>query len=167
MNWFDYLLIVVLIFSVISGLMRGLLREAIGLISWVVAIWSAFHYGPQLEPYLGGALANDMLRPWVARTLLFLVVLLIGTTIGAVIGHFVRVSMFAGMDRLWGAIFGVLRAIVVIGALAILCQGFRLQSENWWRESVLVPYAERVANVLRELAGERKIALGRSVNSSD
>jgi len=100
MDWFDYLLTVVMIFSVIAGLMRGLLREAIGLISWVVAIWVAFHYSSQLEPYLGGMLTNDALRPWVARAVIFLLVLLIGTTLAVVIAHFVRVSMFAGMDRL-------------------------------------------------------------------
>src|SRR5580700_5677055 len=114
MNWFDYLLLVVLVFSVIAGLMRGLLREAIGLITWVVAIWIAFHYSSQLEPYLGGLLSNDALRPWIARSLIFVLVLLIGTTLAAVISHFVRVSMFAGMDRLWGALFGVVRGTVVV-----------------------------------------------------
>jgi membrane protein required for colicin V production len=164
MNWFDYLLLVVLVFSVIAGLMRGLLREAIGLITWVVAIWIAFHYSSQLEPYLGGLLSNDALRPWIARSLIFVLVLLIGTTLAAVISHFVRVSMFAGMDRLWGALFGVVRGTVVVGAIVILCHGTHLQTESWYRGSVLAPYGERVANVLRALVGERKITVDRSVS---
>ncbi|HWW19981.1 MAG TPA: CvpA family protein [Steroidobacteraceae bacterium] len=166
MNWFDYLLIVVMVLSLIAGLMRGLLREAIGLITWVVAIWIAFHYAAQLEPYLGGLLANDSLRPWIARSLIFLVVLLIGTTLAAVISHFIRVSMFAGMDRLWGALFGIVRGMVVIGAILILCHGTRLQTETWYRASVLAPYGEHVANILRALVGERKITVEPSVSSA-
>jgi membrane protein required for colicin V production len=167
MNWFDYLLIVVMTFSAIAGLMRGLLREAIGLITWVVAIWIAFHYSSQLEPHLGGLLANDAIRPWVARSLIFLVVLLIGTTLAAVIAHFVRVSLFSGMDRLWGMLFGIARGMVVVGAIVILCQGTRLQSESWYRGSILVPYAEHMANILRALVGERKIADERSASIAD
>jgi len=167
MNWFDYLLIVLMVCSVIAGLMRGLLREAIGLITWVIAVWLAFHYAPDIEPYLGGVLTNDGLRPWVARVLMFLIVLLVGSVIGAVIAHFVRVSIFSGMDRFWGAIFGLLRGMVVIGAVIILCHGLHLQTEPWWRTSRLAPYGEHVANVLRALVGERKITVERSVITSD
>lgn len=167
MNWFDYLLIVLMTFSLIAGLMRGLLREVISLLTWVVGVWVAFHYAPELEPKLGGLLSNDALRPWAARLLIFLIVLLIGTTLGAVIGHFVRLSIFSGTDRLLGAVFGLLRGFVVVGALVILCHGLRLDTEPWWRGSMLVPYAESAANVLRELTGERKIKTGRSVTTSD
>jgi membrane protein required for colicin V production len=167
MNWFDYLVIVLVSFSVIAGLMRGLLREAIGLITWVVAVWIAFHYSARVEPYLGGALTNDALRPWAARLGIFLVVLLIGTTLGVLIGHFVRLSMFSGMDRFLGGIFGFLRGLVVVAAFVILCHGLRLQSEPWWRSSILLPYAERAANVLRVLIGERKIPVERPVTLLD
>lgn len=167
MNWFDYLLIVLIAFSLIAGLMRGLLREVISFLTWVVGVWIAFHYAPDLEPKLGGLLANDALRPWAARLLIFLIVLLIGTTLGAVIGHFVRLSIFSATDRFLGGIFGSLRGFVVVGALVILCHGLRLEAEPWWRGSMLAPYAENAANVLRELIGERKIKIGRSITTSD
>jgi membrane protein required for colicin V production len=167
MNWFDYLLIVLVAFSVIAGLMRGLLREAIGFVTWVVAVWIAFHYSDRIEPYLGGILTNDALRPWAARLGIFLVVLLIGTTLGVLIGHFVRLSMFSGMDRFLGGLFGLLRGFVVVAALVILCHGLRLQAQPWWRGSILVPYGERAANVLRVLIGERKIGVERPGTLSD
>jgi membrane protein required for colicin V production len=166
MNWFDYLLIIVMVFSIIAGLMRGLLREAIGLITWVLGVWIAFHFSAGLEPHLGGVLTNEAIRPWVARVLIFLVVLLVGTVLGTLISHFVRLSIFSGMDRFWGGIFGLLRGAVVIAAFVILCHGLRLQTEPWWRSSVLVPYAEHAANILRALIGEGKIAIERPVNVS-
>jgi len=157
MNWFDYLLLALVAFSCIAGVMRGLLREVIALATWIAAVWIAWSFGGLLEPYLGGALATEGVRPWAARVLIFLAVLLVGTAVGAIITRFVRLSMFSGLDRFFGAIFGLLRAMVMIGLAVILCHALRLQNEPWWRGSVLVPYGEHAANVLRSMVGERKI----------
>ncbi len=157
MNWTDYLLIAVLVFSSIAGLMRGLLREVISLITWIAAVWIAWTYSSSLEPYLGGALSDASVRPWAARTIIFVAVLLVGAAIGALIGHFVRLSLFSGVDRLLGLMFGLLRGVVALGVLAMLAHALRLQDEPWYRSSLLVPYAEQSGNVLRGLVGERKI----------
>ena len=167
MNWFDYLLIALVVFSIIAGVMRGLLRELIGLIAWVIGVWSAFHFGPDLEPHLGGVLTSDVLRPWVARVIIFLAVVLVGAMIGTLVSHFVRLSIFSGVDRFWGGFFGLVRALVVVGAFVILCHGVRLQAEPWWQQSLLVPHAERLANILRSLVGERKITVQHSSGVTD
>jgi len=166
MNWMDYLLIALIAFSCIAGLMRGLLREVIALVTWIAAVWLAWSYASLVESHLGGALANEGVRTWVARAVIFFVVLLIGSTIGLIVTHFVRLSLFSGLDRAFGALFGLLRGFVMIGLIVMLCHAVRLDGEPWWRHSVLVPYAEHAANVLRGLVGERKILIGDSVTAS-
>jgi membrane protein required for colicin V production len=163
MNWIDYLLLALIAFSCIAGLMRGLLREVIALVTWLAAVWIAWSYGGLLEPHLGGALANESVRPWVARALVFLVVVLIGTTIAVIVGHFVRLSLFSGLDRAFGFLFGLLRGLVMVGLFVILCHAVRLDGEPWWRQSMLIPYGEHAANVLRGMVGERKILVDKSV----
>ena len=157
MNWTDYLLIAVLVFSSVAGLMRGLLREVISVFTWVAAVWIAWTFSSSLEPYLGGALSDASVRPWAARTIIFVAVLLIGAALGALVSHFVRLSLFSGMDRLLGMLFGLLRGVVAVGLLAVLCHAVRLNDEAWYRGSTLVPYAEQAGNVLRGRVGERKI----------
>jgi len=157
MNWTDYLLIAVLVFSSVAGLMRGLLREVISLFTWVAAVWIAWSFAASLEPYLGGALSDAAVRPWAARTIIFVAVLLVGAAVGALVSHFVRLSLFSGVDRLLGLLFGLLRGVVALGVLAMLAHAVRLQDEPWYRGSLLVPYAEQAGNVLRGLVGERKI----------
>ena len=157
MNWTDYLIIALLTFSCIAGLMRGLLREIISLVTWLVALWLAWEFADLLAVHLGGALSAESVRTWAARTIIFVGALLIGAAIGAIVAHFVRLSLFSGVDRLLGFLFGLLRGVVVVGLLAILCHAVRLQEEPWFRESTLVPYAEQAGNVLRALIGERKI----------
>lgn len=159
MNWADYLLIALVVLSCIAGLVRGLLREVIALVTWVLAVWLAWAYAPLLEPHLGGALAGEAVRPWAARTLIFMVVVLLGTAIGVFVSHFVRLSLFTGVDRFFGGLFGLLRGWVIVGLFVILCHALRLDGQSWWRGSMLMPYGEHAANVLRSMVGERKIAV--------
>ena len=167
MNWIDYLLIALVVFSCVAGVMRGLLREVIALVTWVAAVLIAWHYAAVLEPHLGGALANEGVRVWAARTIIFLGVVLIGTGIGAIVSHLVRLSLFSGTDRFFGGIFGFLRGLVMIGLFVMLCHALRLNGEPWWRGSTLMPYGERAANVLRGMVGERKMLIEPSGTSSD
>ena len=48
--------------------------------------------------------------------MIFVAVLLVGTAIGTLVTHFVRLSIFSGIDRLLGGLFGLLRGVVMIGA---------------------------------------------------
>jgi len=159
MNWFDYFLIALAAFSCVIGIVRGFVRELISLLTWILAVWFAWDYGPMLEPHLGGVLAEDQVRTWAARALIFIGIVLIGTAIGAAVKHFMRVSVFRGLDRLGGAVFGVLRSLVIIGLIVMLCHALRLTGEPWWRDSVLRPPSEKAANVLRSMVGERKISV--------
>lgn len=143
--------------SAIVGLFRGLLREAIAVVTWVAALWFAWHFGPDLEPHLGGVLESSGARPWAARVIIFFVVLLIGTAAGWLAAHFVRLSLFQGMDKLFGFIFGVLRGVLVIGALVILGHALKLHEDSWWKEAKLKRYAEGTADTLRSIVGDRPL----------
>src|ERR1700728_850422 len=167
MNWIDYLLIALVVFSCVAGVLRGLLREVIALLTWIAAIWIAWHFAYVLEPHLGGALASESVRAWAARTIIFLGIVLIGTGIGAVVGHVVRLSLFSGTDRFFGGIFGFLRGVIMIGLVVMLCHALRLNGEPWWHGSTLIPYGERAANVLRGMVGERKILIEHSATKPD
>src|SRR5665213_892652 len=154
-NTADYLIIATVVISATVGLLRGLLREVIALITWIVAAFVAWHFAGVLEPHLGGVLRQDDVRPWVARLLLFVAVLLLGHALGALIGYFVRLSLFTGIDRFLGLLFGLLRGAVMVGAAVIVCQVVRLDSEPWWHESVLLPYGQDAAALLWSLGGSR------------
>jgi membrane protein required for colicin V production len=155
MNWADYVLIALAAFSCVAGLMRGLLREIISLATWLLAIAIAWRFSDVLEPHLGGLLAGSAVRPWAARVIIFLAILLIGTAIGAIVTHFVRLSIFNAVDHGLGMLFGLARGVVVVGLLTMLCHALQLQKEDWYRQSLLVPVGEQIAGVLRGIAGSR------------
>ena len=158
MNWLDYLLIVLVAVSSVAGLMRGLLREVIALVTWITAVWLAWHYAGA-----GGAAPGrragqrGRAAPGRRAPSIFIVVLLVGTVIGCWSSTLVRLSLFSGTDRAFGGLFGLLRGLSWSACLSCCVTRVRLEGEPWWRGSLLVPYAEHAANVLRAMVGERKM----------
>lgn len=161
----DYIILAIVIVSAVMGLVRGLLREAIAVITWFLAIVLAWSFGPSLEPHLGGILVGSPLRIWAARAIIFVGILLLGGAISVIISHYVRVSMFAGMDKFLGFVFGIMRGIVIVGAFTIAVQALRMDEDASWKRSKLMPYAIGVADALRGIVGEKLERLEKTLNS--
>jgi membrane protein required for colicin V production len=162
----DYIILAIVIISAVMGLVRGLLREAIAVITWFLAIVLAWSFGPSLEPHLGGILVGSPLRIWAARAIIFVGVLLLGGAISVVVSHYVRVSMFAGLDKFLGFVFGIVRGIVIVGAFTIAVQALRMDEDASWKRSRLMPYAIGVADALRGIVGEKLERLEKTLNST-
>ena len=156
MNSADYVIVAVILLSAVVGAARGFLREAISFAAWVIALFVAWHFSDLVEPHLGGLLAASDVRPWAARVIIVLLLLVLGSVVGAVLAHFVRLSIFSGTDRLLGFVFGLLRGFVLLGVFVILGQLLRLQGEQWWGHSTLIPYGESIANGVRTLVGAQR-----------
>jgi len=157
MNVTDYLVIAAVVISAVVGAMRGFLREVVALVAWLLALFIAWHFSDLVEPHLGGLLAGSAVKPWAARVIIVVLILLLGAAVGAMLHHFVRLSIFSGLDRFLGLLFGLLRAVVLLGVFVILGQLLRLNDEHWWTHSLLIPYGESVANGLRTLVGEKSV----------
>ncbi len=154
MNITDYLVIAAIIISAVVGSLRGFLREAIALVTWIIALFVAWHFSDLIAPHLGGLLSPSPIATWAARVIIVALLLLLGAGIGVTAAHFVRLSIFSGMDRFLGFVFGVFRGFVLLGVFVILAQVLRLDGERWWRQSVLMPYGESIANGLRAVIGD-------------
>jgi membrane protein required for colicin V production len=150
----DYIILAIVLVSAVTGLMQGFLREVCALVTWVLAMWLAWKFGPLLVPHLGGALRQVPYGLWAGRGIVFIGVLVIGGIIGAIVSHSVRLSIFSGLDRLLGFVLGLLRGVVIVGVVVVLAQQVKLDGEGWWRKSRLLPHMQPVANMLRALAGE-------------
>lgn len=160
LSWVDLGLIVVVAVSMGIGLWRGLVFEVLSLVGWVVAYFGASILAPwvmELLPAerLGAALTH------LASVLLGFVVILILWGLGAkLLKHLIQSSPLSPLDRLGGACFGVLRA-VLIGLLVVLVVGHtRLAGTEPWRASRAVPALAGLLSALHPLLPE---AVGRLV----
>ena len=66
MNGADIAILLVLAVSSLLSLMRGLVREILSLVSWVVSVWVAFRFCGPAGGLMGNAIAEGPLRTGVA-----------------------------------------------------------------------------------------------------
>jgi membrane protein required for colicin V production len=157
MNTIDLLMLFAVGVFALAGALRGFLREAVGTIAWILALFIAWHFGRYLEPHLGGLLAQASVRPWAARVIIVMLTLFVGHAVGTVSGHYVKTPVDVGLDGILGIAFGVIRGFLLIGALILAGQQLQLDGTSWWRKSALMPYGESVANSMRYLLGEERL----------
>jgi membrane protein required for colicin V production len=153
----DYVIVAVAGISVVLGIVRGFVREAVALLAWLVGIWLAWRHSDFLYPYFGGLLESPAQQAWAARAIMLLLVLLAGALVGAILAWVTHTAAgLSAMDRGLGALFGITRAAVVIGLAVIVGQTLKLDREPWWERAQLMPYAEYVGDWLKGYAGESR-----------
>lgn len=155
MTTIDYVLIGLLVVSALVGILRGLIREALSLAAWIVAIWMAARFGELPAPVFARWLADPLWQLWAGRAAIFVGVLLAGTLLAWLIGYLVNHSVITGTDRLLGMLFGLARGVVLAGLLVIALEIAGFGNESWWRQSKLIPYAAAVGAELRSAAQEQ------------
>jgi len=167
MTTVDYLLTGAVLLSMLFGAVRGFLRESVALLAWLVGLWLAWRYSNLVEPYLGGTLAGTPLQEWVARMIVLLAVVMVGWLLGSLLSYIVqRSGLTLGVDRLLGAVFGLVRGAVIVGFAVMLGQAAELDVEPWWRASRLLPLGENMADVLRGYVETGREIIGETLPES-
>lgn len=149
MTIFDYLLLFVLITSVLISTMRGLVKEILSLLGWVVAFIVANAFGTQLAPMLPAVIPGEAGRLILAYVALFLGVRILMGLAAMAIGAVIAASGLSLADRGLGGLFGLARGIVIVLAVVILCGMTSIPKQAFWRDALLSPLAESGARTLK------------------
>ena len=130
MNLVDLLVLAILGVSALLGLSRGLVRELLGLGSWVLAGYLAYQFGPQVQPMMRQAVGDPDLADPASYILVFVVVLIALSLLANLIGRVVRVSALGGLDRTLGLVFGLGRGALLLVA-AYIPLALMLPPDRW------------------------------------
>jgi membrane protein required for colicin V production len=153
MTWVDAAAISIIILSALFSLVRGFVREMLGVAAWLGAAYAAFNGYKLAVPYVGSVLSMKNLVVPVSIGIVFVIILIILSIISAWIGGLVRESALSSLDRSLGLVFGAVRGAVILSVGYILLSMFVAQSE--WPMPViqarLLPFAFDGANLLAGL----------------
>lgn len=148
----DIIIAVALVASIVVGLVRGFVKEALSIVTLLVAIWAALYFGPVVGGVSKSWLSSAELQIWFGRVLVFGVILAVGGLLGWGISKLVRVSMLGGLDRMLGSLFGIVRGILLVAVFVIGGQFAGFDNDGWWLKSRLLPHFEVVADWIKVLA---------------
>lgn len=118
LNWLDYVLLAVLAFSLFHSFRKGFTREIVGLAAslcaLVLGMWFYGLAGSYVKPYVGSARVASLL----GFCIVVAVVLIAGGVVGWIVSRFLRTIGLSFFDRLLGALFGLVKGLLI--AIAFL-----------------------------------------------
>ncbi len=152
MNEADWTIIGVVVVSGLISLKRGFVKEALSLVTWIVAIIIAVVFKEQLALLLTDYITTPSLRDVAAIAILFISTLLVGGLLNFMISQLIEATGLSGTDRFLGLLFGALRGIAVVLAALLFVPKFLPVSEDvWWQQSVLIPEILKLESIYVEI----------------
>nr|WP_218172807.1 CvpA family protein [Pseudomonas sp. B6002] len=150
-TWVDWAIVAIVAISALISLSRGFVKEALSLLTWIIAGVVAWMFGGSLSVYLAGYIETPSARVIAGCAIMFIATLLVGAMVNYLIGELIRVTGLSGTDRFLGMAFGAARGgLLVVVAVGLLSLG-PVQQDSWWQESVLVPKFLLVADWSKNL----------------
>ncbi|HDZ57152.1 MAG TPA: CvpA family protein [Pseudomonas xinjiangensis] len=144
--WVDWVIIAVVVISALISLTRGFVKEALSLLTWVVAGLVAWMFGGAFADLLVGYIETPSFRVMAACGILFVLTLILGGLINYLIGQLVLVTGLTGTDRFLGMVFGAARGVLLIVVAVGLLSLAPVEADDWWRQSQLIPHFLLVAD---------------------
>lgn len=120
-GWIDWVFLAVVTLSIVVGLMRGLVYEVMSLLGWVAAYIAAQAFAAAVAPAIPIGAPGSGLNVAAAFVIVFVVVLIGWGLLSWLIKKLLQASPLSPFDRALGAVFGLLRGVLValVAATAI------------------------------------------------
>ena len=134
---FDYVVIGVVLISLLLGLWRGVVTEVVALAAWGIGIFAGLEYGKVSGQMLYGSLADPTMRTLAGCATVFIGILLAMAVIGMAVRSMVKALGLSLSDRLLGAIFGLVRGLLMILVLVGLGGMTGAPQQLWWKGAIL------------------------------
>lgn len=155
-NWVDYVILGIFAISILAGLLRGLVKEVISVVTWAAALITASLFAERLAnafahtmpiessisntKNIGINAANSV--SMLAISVSFIGIFVVTLIIGALINYFISRAIDAGGisigNRLLGGVFGLIRGFLVNWVLILLIQLSPIAKQSDWEHSQFV-----------------------------
>ena len=135
-SWVDLFAVVVVLGSAAYATWKGFIFETLSIVAWAAAAFASLYFGPWASERLHGLISPDWLAELAGYSIVFMVVLVPLSFASARLADGIRNSPVGPLDRLFGAGFGVVRGIVILGIAYLVFTAFvPIRSQPKWLTS--------------------------------
>ena len=135
-GWVDLALFGMIAVSVLVGLWRGLVFEVLAVLGWIVAYFAAQWFAPELAPRIPIGAAGSALNHAAAFAIVFVLTVVVWGMAARLVRMLVRaVPVISTADRLMGAAFGLVRALILLLAISTVVGLTPLIKAQAWQQS--------------------------------
>ena len=131
----DWVFVAVLLASMLVGAWRGLVFEVLSVLGWLAAFVVAQWFASDMAEYLPLGQLQGAARYAAGFVVVFVLAVFAFGFVAWLGKNLVEATGLRPVDRTLGALFGVVRALVVGLVVAVVVQLTPLQKGVWWQES--------------------------------
>lgn len=146
-NWLDLILVAVVIVSVVAAAVKGFVRELISLAAALTGLIVAALGYQRAASWFEELTRSRQVAQAVGFLTLFLGTLLLGALLSALARKLVRQGELERADFFLGAVFGLVRGVVVDCVLLMALVAFAIKPQAI-QQSALAPYITTGARVI-------------------
>ena len=151
MTWLDYAVAGEFAASLVVGAWRGLVREVLSILGWVIAFLAANLLAGPVGLMMPQAIPSPELRIAAAYVAIFLASLIVTALLGLLLSKIVHAAGLGGADRALGAVFGAARGLLILLVATLLAGLTSAPRQTFWRDSVSGPLLQQAAQALKPL----------------
>lgn len=144
MNEADFLICAVLLISTVVGVSRGVVREILAIVAWVVAIFLAIRFAPELGDKIPLESMGPLVRNALAGVVIVVLTLFAFGLFGKLCARLLAAASISFEDRAIGSVFGFVRGVLIVCAAVFVLGMTSAVRTGQWRNSVLIVPAERI-----------------------
>ena len=140
MNAFDLLIITILVFCIIRGVFRGLVKEISSLIGVLGGFYAGYTYYADVSVILFKWISTPSYRYIASFLTIFFLVFFIISIAGIIIKYLLNITFLNWVDRLFGAVSGIIKGILIVSVLLIVLTAFLPKKNSFIKDSCISPH---------------------------
>jgi uncharacterized membrane protein required for colicin V production len=152
-NWFDVVLALIILLSIIAGLKSGFARVVVSLLATVLGLLLGFWCYRMVAAKLASVVRTPALADICGFLIIFFGILIVGALFAALLANLFRWIGLSWFDHFLGGLAGFARGILMVAGLAAILVAFVPSPvPSFIANSRMLPYASHVAAALAEMA---------------
>jgi len=159
MNVLDYILIGCAIYCTVRGMFRGAISQIFGIAGIIGGFLIAAHFHESVAVELGKSFPKFTGMQAVSFVLLFFLTWFCVAVVGGWISRFFQRTGLGFLDRLWGGIIGIWKAVILAICIISILTFFLSPRNPFLNRSIMAPYVQRAAGYLMGITPPRLQAL--------
>jgi len=153
MNTLDILLAVPILIGAYGGFKKGFIVGVLSLLALVLGVFGGFYFlNWGVSILITDFGLTGKLIPILAFVVIFIGIIIIVNFIGKLLKKFVQMILLGSVDKVAGALMGILMWIFLVSSLIWVASVFKISFPNDWEQSsLLLSYVKPVAPALASL----------------
>lgn len=170
LNNLDVIFLIITGISALVGIARGMTKELLSLLGWILAAVSLFYLVPMLNPYMEQYVASKLLSNIVTAMAVLIVFSIIWILTADKLASSVRSSKLSAIDRILGFVFGVARGALIVVLIALMLstmapnetkKGIFAESQIYKQAEIYVePLKNMIPQSWIDMVKEKSVSLG-------